>query len=373
MRTLITFRPSLVLAAALAAAAPAAVAQPPLTRAEATHVIRDLRQIVTPDGIERTETVHVGGIDQFVSIRGTDRRNPVLLILHGGPGFAELPLAWWTTRALEEYFVVVEWDQRGAGKTYLLNDPKAVAPTMKPERFIADTEEMIAWLRQELGKEKVFLLGHSWGSYIGLEVATRRPEWLYAYIGTGQATNTPESERRGWAYALAKARETGNRQAESELQSIAPYAAPGKPVPLQAIMTERKWSDYFGGAMAYRHGQIDGEAATLSPDYTDEEAAHIYDGNGYSEGFLLSDVLNLDLSRITTLQCPLILLEGRHDRTVNSEVAHDWFRNVTAPEKKFVWFEHSAHEVMSEEPGKFLLTMVNDVRPLATHAEATAP
>ena len=103
----------------------------PRDRAEATAVIRELRHIVAPNGIERAESVRIGGINQFVTIRGVDRRNPVLLILHGGPGFPEAPLAWWNTRSLEEYFTVVEWDQRGAGKTYFMNDPVAIAPTME--------------------------------------------------------------------------------------------------------------------------------------------------------------------------------------------------------------------------------------------------
>ena len=106
---------------------------------KARSTIRDLREIVTPEGIEEDRAVRIGGIDQYISIRGTDRRNPVLLILHGGPGDVELPTAWCNTRELEEYFTVVEWDQRGAGKTYLMNDPATVAPTMKPERFVQDT------------------------------------------------------------------------------------------------------------------------------------------------------------------------------------------------------------------------------------------
>lgn len=354
-------------------AAHAADGPKPRNRAEATDVIRELRRIVTPEGIERAETVRIGGIEQFVTIRGTDRRNPVLLVLHGGPGFVEAPLAWWNTRALEEYFVVVHWDQRGAGKTYLLNDPGAVAPTMKPERFIDDTEEMVAFLRRDLGKRKIFLLGHSWGSYIGLEFARRRPEWLYAYIGTGQATDIPESERRGYAYALAAAKKAGNAEAVAQLESIAPYAAPGKPISIHDVGIERKWSDFYGGVMAGRTSQVDGMAARLSPDYSDAEAPHIYDGNNFSQEILFSPILSLDLSRHTRFDCPIILLEGRHDRTVNSEVAYEWFQTVEAPEKRFVWFEHSAHEVMTEEPGRFLVTMVEQVRPLAAKAGDVAP
>jgi pimeloyl-ACP methyl ester carboxylesterase len=340
----------------------------PSNRQEAVEIVRELRRIVTPNGIERNETVRIGGIDQFVSVRGADRRNPVLLILHGGPGFPTTPLAWWSTRGLEEYFTIVHWDQRGAGKTHLINDPEAVAPTMKSERFVDDAEELVGWLRKEFGKDKIFVLGTSWGSYVGLELARRRPEWLHAYIGMGQAANSPESERRGYAFALAAARKAGNEQAIAELAAIAPYAAPGKAIPLKDIAIERRWSDFFGGVMAYRQRQVDGIAVRLSPNYSDEEARRVYDGNNYSQDFLFSPVLSLDFSHVTQLECPLIVLAGRHDRTVNSEVAHEWFERVRAPSKRFVWFEHSAHEVMVEEPGKLLITLVEHARPIAAAA-----
>lgn len=343
------------------------------SRQESVAVIQELRRIVTPNGVERNETVRIGGIDQFVSIRGDDRRNPILLIIHGGPGFPTAPMAWFATHGLEEYFTVVHWDQRGAGKTYLINDPKAVAPTIKPERFVDDIEEIVAWLRKDMDKEKVFVLATSWGSYIGLEFARRRPEWLHAYIGMGQATNIPESERRGYACALAAARKAGNEQAIAELESIAPYAAPGKPIPLKDIALERKWSDFFGGVMAYRTHQIDGIAVRLSPEYSDEEAQRVFEGNGFSQEFLLSPVLSIDLTHVTKLDCPLIILAGRHDRSVSSEVAHEWFQRVQAPSKHFFWFEHSAHEVMMEEPGKLLVTLVTHARPIAALAGDVAP
>lgn len=342
-------------------------------RQESVEVISELRRIVTPNGIERNEAVRIGGIDQFVSMRGDDRRNPVLLVIHGGPGFPTAPMAWWATHGLEEYFTVVHWDQRGAGKTHLLNDPKVIVPTMKPERFVDDIEEMVGWLRKEMSKEKVFVLATSWGSYIGLEFARRRPEWLHAYIGMGQAANIPESERRGYAYALAAARKAGNKQAIAELESIAPYAESGKLIPLKDIALERKWSDFFGGVMAYRTHQVDGIAVRLSPEYSDEEAQRVFEGNGFSQDFLLSVVLSMDLTQVKKLDCPLIILAGRHDRSVNSEVAHEWFKTVKAPAKHFVWFEHSAHEVMMEEPGKLLVTLVSVARPLAASVGDVAP
>jgi proline iminopeptidase len=345
----------------------------PTNRQEAVETVRELRRIVSPNGVERNQTVHIGGIDQFVSIRGEDRRNPILLVIHGGPGFPTMPMAWFATHGLEEYFTVVHWDQRGAGKTYLINDPKVVAPTMKPMRFVDDTEELVSWLRKEMSKEKVFVLGTSWGSYVGLEFARRRPEWLHAYIGMAQAANIPESERRGYAFALDAARKAGNKEAIAELESIAPYAVAGKPIPLEHIRIERKWSDFFGGVMAYRTRQTDSIVVNLSPDYSDEEARRVYEGNGFSQDFLFSPVLSVDFTDVTKLDCPLIVLAGRHDRSVNSYVAHEWFERVQAPQKRFVWFEHSAHEIMTEQPGKLLVTLVAHARPIAAAAGDVAP
>ncbi|MGE8233741.1 MAG: alpha/beta fold hydrolase, partial [Stenotrophomonas sp.] len=135
----------------------------PRNRAQATAIVADMRRVVADNGIERLEKVRIGGIDQWVSIRGNDARNPVLLMLHGGPGWVAMPTSWYFQRGWEEYFTVVQWDQRGAGKTFASNDPVQLAPTMTRERMVADSLEMVAWLRHEFGKQKIFVLGQSWG------------------------------------------------------------------------------------------------------------------------------------------------------------------------------------------------------------------
>src|SRR5262245_24083940 len=214
---------------------------------EAIPIIAKARRILTPDGVERLETVRIGGIDQWVSIRGSDRKNPVLLYVHGGPGYVSIPMSWWFLRGLEEYFTVVQWDQRAAGKTHLLTDPAKVEPSLTTERMILDVEEMAAWARREFGKGRIFLLGHSYGSFLGLQFAQRRSEWLYAYIGVGQSIDGPENERRGWRFAMDAARRTGASEAVRELEAIAPYAAPGRPVPIKDLYVQRKWVGYYGG------------------------------------------------------------------------------------------------------------------------------
>lgn len=346
----------------------------PFTRDDATSVIRNARKILTHDGVERLEKVRIGGIDQWVSVRGADRRNPVLLYIHGGPGYVSIPMSWWFSRGWEEYFTIVQWDQRAAGKTYLLNDPEKVAPTLTRERMVADAEEMAEWARKEFGKNKILLLGHSWGSYLGLELAVRHPEWFYAYIGVCQVTNSPESERRGWRFAMDAARSTGNAEAVRELQAIAPYALPGKTIPIQDVYVQRKWVGFFGGTMAYRRDNAaDSGLAELSPDYSDQEIQHIWDGNKFATPYLLPGLLAVDLSTTHRLELPLILFLGRHDRLVNSDVAAEWFDKVQAPEKHLVWFENSGHMPMTEEPGKFFLSLMRFARPIAERAGNVAP
>jgi pimeloyl-ACP methyl ester carboxylesterase len=131
-------------------------------------------------------------------------------------------MSWWFNRGAEEYFTIVQWDQRAAGKTFLLTDPVKIAPTLTPDRMVADAEEMAAWARKEFGKDKIFVLGHSWGSFPGLQLAQRHPEWPYAYIGVCQLIDGPESE----------------------LELIAPYGAPGQTIPIKDIYVERKWVGY---------------------------------------------------------------------------------------------------------------------------------
>ncbi len=363
-----------VLATLAVTSAPAAEPVRPASRAAATAIIANARRIVLPGGVERLEKVHIGGIEQWVSVRGTDRRNPVLLYVHGGPGYVSIPMSWWSARGWEEYFTVVQWDQRAAGKTHLLNDPDTVAAGLTPERMLADVTEMAAWARREFGKQRVFVLGHSFGSFLALELALQHPDWLYACIGVGQLIDGPESERRGWRFAHDAARREGNAEALRELEGIAPYAAAGQPIPIQDLYLERKWVGYYGGVMAYRHdNDADSDLAWLSPDYSDAEIGHIWDGNKFATPILLPGVIALDRTDIRRLAVPLLLFEGRHDYNANAEVAAEWFATVQAPQKRLVWFEHSGHMPMTEEPGKFLMSLVRFARPIAERAGDAAP
>jgi proline iminopeptidase len=346
----------------------------PSSRAEATRIVAEMRRIVTSVGIERLETVRIGGIDQWISVRGFDRRNALLLYIHGGPGFPAMPTSWSYQRGWEEYFTVVQWDQRGAGKTYVANDPRVVGPTMTQQRMIADAEEMIGWLRRTFEKKKIFVLGHSWGSYLGLEIARRHPEWLHAYIGMGQITDSLESERRGWRFAMDNARRANNAQAVRELESIAGYAQGNRLLRWKDVELQRRWLGFYGGAV---HGRkrFDHEivGTALAPEYSDADVQTIWVASDFSEEHLLPAVLTTDFRDVTSLECPMILFNGRHDYNVSASVAAEWFERLRAPSKTLVWFERSAHDIVNEEPGKVLLSLVQYARPIAERAGDVPP
>lgn len=367
----------LVLAAAMGTVGASAQDAPgPHNRAEAVTVIAGLRQIVSPHGLQAIETIPIGGIRQAVSIRSHDLRNPVLIYFHGGPGFVEMPIGWWYDTGWAEYFTVVHWDQRGAGRTYTANDPKTLTPaSLTPERFQRDAEEVVQWARRRFGKDKVFVLGHSWGSILGLRLAAAHPEWLHAYIGLGQGTDLPESERRGWAWTMAQAKAAGDTAAIRDLQSIAPYAAGSGPIPVDHIILQRKWLGHYGGA-AWRRpdgGAFEAAAMKLSPDYRDDDVRRAFAGQPQVTKALLPAVLGTNLDGIRDLRVPLFLFLGRHDINVSSAVAAEWFAKVRAPAKTLVWFERSGHHITSEEPGKLLHALVSKVRPVAARTGDVAP
>jgi pimeloyl-ACP methyl ester carboxylesterase len=339
------------------------------TRKEVTDILADARKIVSDNGIEELLPLQVNGTTQWISVRGRDRGNPILLYLHGGPGSPTMPEAYLFQAPWEDFFTVVQWDQRGTGKTYAANDAVALAPTITIDQMDADAAEVIQQLRTRYHKEKIFLLGHSWGSALGLRMAQAHPDWLYAYIGVGQMVDAAQSEADGYSFAIEQARAHHNQDAVRELEAIAPY--PGsQPITIEHVGVQRKWLMYYGG-LAW--GRTDfmwvANAWELSPDYTDKELDAIGQGSLYSLTHLLPVLATLDYTRMTIFRCPIFMFTGRHDYDVSNRLTADWFEKVRAPHKKLVWFENSAHLPMLEEPGQFLMHLVTDVRPMAAPRE----
>lgn len=344
-----------------------------LSRDEVIRILAESRRIVAPHGIESLVKVPIGGIQQWLSIRGRDLRNPILLVLHGGPASPTLPVAYTFQSPWEDYFTVVQWDQRGTGKTYAANSEAQMAPGMTLAGMTEDAAQVVAYLRKTYGKRKIFLMGHSWGTVLGVRLAQQHPDWFYAYLGVGQVVNVRRNEAAGYAFALREAKAHGNATAVRELESIAPYPGNGD-LAIARVAVRSRWEAYYGGlAFGRTSYAFDADAEELSPDYSPRELKAIGEGSAFSLARLLTPLLGVDFDRTTRFGCPVILFLGRHDHTTSFELAEQWFQHLQAPSKRLVVFADSAHLVMQEQPGRFLVHLVTDVLPLAQQAGDAAP
>ncbi|WP_233171834.1 alpha/beta hydrolase [Dyella sp. ASV21] len=357
---------------ALAADAPATPGKP-MSREEVTRILDSNRKIDTTQGVDEKLKVRINGIDQWISVRGKDRRNPILLFLHGGPAAPAMPEGYTFQTPWEDYFTVVQWDQRGAGKTYRANTEEAMAPGMSAEHMTDDASEVVKYLREHYGKQKIFVLGHSWGSILGVRLAQKHPEWLYAYISTGQVVNGRRNEEEGYNYALRQAKAEGNATAIRELEAMAPYPGPG-PMTLERLGMRSKWEMYYGGlAWGRKDYQFDVDAEELSPDYSREDLDAIDKGSLFSLHHLMPELMATNFDHVTRFECPVIVYVGAHDYTTPHELTEEWFGHIQAPSKRLVSFADAAHMMMQEQPGRFLQHLVNDARPLAEKAGDVAP
>ncbi|WP_353145807.1 alpha/beta hydrolase [Chryseobacterium sp.] len=332
--------------------------------AEAKEMIKDLNSIVSPNGIQKRYKEDINGVKQWVYIRGQNKENPIILFVHGGPASPISPVMWMFQRPIEEYFTVVNYDQRASGKTYTANDTLKLKNTININQYVEDAIRLAELIKEKYKKKKLILIGHSWGTIISMKAALKRPDLFYAYVGIGQVINTKDNERLSVDYAVQEAKKYKNDEALKELASIAPY--PGNtPVTRQRIIIARKWPQYYGGLTAYRtNSRYFFQAPLLSPEYSYSDAEAIGKGSLFTLAKVLPEFLDTDFKTIKAFPIPIFMFMGRHDYTTPSEPTAQWLEHVKAPYKKGIWFENSAHLIPIEEPGKMLVTLLNEVKPV---------
>jgi pimeloyl-ACP methyl ester carboxylesterase len=312
-----------------------------------------------------SEKIHVeiNGVEQGMFIKSKEIGNPVLLFVHGGPG---MPEYWLTQRyptGLEDHFTVVWWEQRGAGLSY---SPDIAPETMTAEQFIADTLAVTHYLINRFDQEKIYLMGHSWGSYIGIQAAAQAPELYHAYIGMGQVSYQLQSEQLAYEYALAHYRQNGDWRMARKLDA----APPTMTVPLPA--------GYEALRDAYMHGAGIGTTREMQSvitgiflpswqfrEYTLAEKVNLWRGKVYSRShaFGLWDTMQAtDLTQqVTELAIPTYFFHGKYDYTCAYPLSRAYFDKLDAPLKGFYTFQHSAHSPIFEEPEKALGILLQDV------------
>jgi pimeloyl-ACP methyl ester carboxylesterase len=304
--------------------------------------------------------VQINGIRQGMIIQSTDITHPVLLFLHGGPGMPEFFLNITHPAGLEQDFTVVWWDQRGAGLSFRSDIPPE---TMTLAQTIADTIAVTHYLRQRFGQGRIYILGHSWGSFLGIQVAAAAPGLFHAYIGMGQVSFQLRSEVAARDYMLDRYQVLGDATMVRKLK-----AAP-------ASMEDGLSPAYLGLRDAAMHGLGIGTTRAMTSvftgvflpvwrcrAYTLREKVNIWRGLSFSRKFLWEDFIRTDLtSRIHTLDLPLYFLTGLYDYTANHLLARGFFDQISAPVKGFYTFQNSAHSPLFEEPRRARDILLQDV------------
>ncbi len=309
--------------------------------------------IISPDAYEDLTKIEINGVNQWIYTRTNNLDNPIILYLHGGPGTSSLPLLAHYNSALEDEFIVVNWDQRGSGKSY---DPLLRSDQITIDLILSDLEFLVDYLKTRFNKDKIFLIGHSWGSYLGVKAVLRHPENYYAYISVGQVVNSTRNEQISYNFALQSATAAANYADIWALKNIG--------YPQNGYGPNEMWDLIRQRYILYRY-----RGAVLSNDGYDEIDRVLYNSSVYSlyekanliwgSLFVFRSMwnefitkINLDIESIN-FEVPVYFCVGMHDFTTPYQLAIDYFNRINAPDKELYEFEESAHCSIFEEPEKF--------------------
>jgi pimeloyl-ACP methyl ester carboxylesterase len=302
-----------------------------------------------PGGVAALERVDLGGLPQWIQIRGRNTGEPVLLWLHGGPGAAQMPIAHRYDGAIEDDFIVVHWDQRGAGKSNPFDFDER---TLGFERFIADAHELTQYLRGRFGGRRIFLLGHSWGAQLGLAVASRYPEDYYAYIGVGQVVDRRQAQVVAHTWLERRIEASGN---ERDLRTLAGFGPPPFADHADYVAFARL-VDRYGGNMDVSYGQLLW-TALRAPAYTLLDYARWLRGARRGSGPMWHEPAYADFDAFTVaprLELPACFVNGRNDYNTPAEVAEAYYRALDAPRgKRLDIVERGAHLPFLGDPAAF--------------------
>ncbi len=318
-----------------------------------------------PGSIAELATVRIGSHDQAIEIRGQSVDNPILLYLSGGPGQSSLPHPRAILSDFEQEMIVVCWDQRGTGKSYAALDPTS---TLTLDRAIADTVELTEYLRERFDEDKIYLLGESWGTTLGVLAAQRRPDLYYAFIGSGQMVSQRETDRRLYADVLAYAAQKGDTALADKMRAYGepPYA--DVPYAYAFVMG---YYDYlykpYTPPSAYTER---GEGAHLGPwgvmgsEYNLVEKVNVLRGLIDMFTVLYPQIQEVDFrTDVARLEVPVYMLDGAAELAARRDLALEWFDLLDAPVKRIFTFENAAHAVAFEQFEAFHRIMLDTILP----------
>ena len=307
-------------------------------------------------GINVLEQVELGGVKQWISIRGTDLNHPLLLFLHGGPGSANLSKLRSQCPELEEHFVVINWDQRGAGKSFTSWFDQN---SLTLEQLRRDTHQLVEYLRARFGGRKIYLMGFSWGTVLGLWTVHDYPADFYAYISVSQEVDYQAGERLSLAYVQQVARDTNNQAAMQDLAGIDPAYRTGDWY--EQLMRQRKWLLAFGGvyqtANSYTHEVW---MMLKAQEYSLIDCALWPLSSSKSLQTLWPELMRLNFfESVRQIDVPVYFLVGRHDYNAPFELTAAYYERLRALQGKYlIWFDDSAHDLFFDQPQAVLAELI---------------
>lgn len=308
-----------------------------------------------PNGISTREKILIGGKEQYIFMVGEIKDNPILLFLHGGPGSPEIAMNNFDPgERLEERFTVCYWEQRGAGLSY---NARLEADQMTLDLMINDTIELTEYLIGKYGQKQIYIMGHSWGTFLGVHVINTKPEYYKAYFGIGQVADQINSEKNAYDYMLKHANETNDTQAINELNKFDKMSNDFPSV--KYIMSYRtKYMDKYG--IGIRHIENYNISEILKQvlffrGYSALDIMKFAMGSLFSIESIFHLVLEENLiDTQNKFEIPVYIFHGKHDQQVSYDIAKQYFGNISAPQKEFYAFDNSAHSPNFEETHKFL-------------------
>lgn len=325
-----------------------------------------IKQQVPKTGISILESVTIGGIKQWILVQGCDLNKPILLMLHGnyaipipyGIGFRSVD------KELIDNFILVYWDQRGAGKSY---DRKIDKETINMQQFLSDANELVDYLRNKYKKEKIFIGGHSLGAMVSLQLAAEHPEKFYAYIGVSLMANGIKNDRKLYKWVLNYAK----NKSYLVLQRIYKLGRPPYTQNLAHWLTWRIWLIRYGGLLFFsKETNLLSyswmlKSVLFSPDYSFLDLLKISRGTQLhlKTEWLITDYYNTDyFESIAKINVPVYFFHGIYDKIVSSELLGEYFDILVAAKgKKLIWLDKSAHIISKVDTDRMNKILVNEV------------
>jgi pimeloyl-ACP methyl ester carboxylesterase len=308
--------------------------------------------------IATLEKVTLGDSEQWVSIRGKDVRNPVLLFLAGGPGGSQLVTARYALGGLEDHFVVVDWDQPGAGKSFDAVD----RATLTPERYVEYGHQLVQYLRARFHQDKIYVLGESWGSALGIWLVHEYPDLFHAFVGTGQMVAFTETDQACYEFALAWAQERGDTGKVERLRRQGPPPYYGAGIAWKQATYLLDTYAYMNSNPAIADNGFNSFRDLAGPEYGLYDKLNWFRGPLDTLGIVYPYLWEVDLrEQAPVLDVPVYFLIGRHDVNAPPALTEAYFEMLDAPHKELIWFEHSGHTPWVSESRAFVDAVVNRV------------